>query len=123
MAIDLDRDVTINGHRFEAGKGINTTVDEPQEDGSSKKVDYADAIKEQLKSAKEAEAYQHTHHGAVPDPADPTEATAQTPTRPLGGPNLVGIETSATTSEVTDVHEVKDPTGEGADESSRKKDK
>jgi hypothetical protein len=123
MALDLDRDITINGHRFEAGKGVNTSVAVPQEDGSSKTVDYADAIKEALAAAKQAEIDQHTHHGAVPDPVNPSEATAQTPTRPLGGPNLAGEATTVTSSEVQNVSEVKDPTGEGADESSKKKDK
>lgn len=109
MPIDLDRDITINGHLFKAGKGVDTQVNEALEDGSTRTTDYADAIKETLASAKQAELDQHTHHGAVPDPANPSEATAQTPTRPLAAPNLAGEASTVASTEVTNVEEVKDP--------------
>jgi len=55
MSLDLDRDISINGHEFKAGKDVNTTVTDTV-DGKVKQVDYADGIKEVLKSAKGAEA-------------------------------------------------------------------
>lgn len=115
MGMKLDQDYSINGHVFKAGDNVDTTVDEPQDDGKTKKVDYADQLKEMVKSSKEQADYVNAHHGAVPEPKDPSEATAQTPTRPLGGPNLVGVSTTEVNTEVEDVHEKKDPGNESAD--------
>lgn len=53
--LDLYRDYTINGHTFAAGKAVDTMVVENNEDGTSKKVDYADGIKELIKQAEEAD--------------------------------------------------------------------
>jgi hypothetical protein len=53
--IDLDRDISINGHVFKAGKGVDTSATDVV-DGKATKNDYADAIKENLKAAQDAEA-------------------------------------------------------------------
>ena len=54
MTMNLDRNISINGHEFKAGKDVVTTVTDTV-DGKAKQVDYADGIKEILKSAKGAE--------------------------------------------------------------------
>lgn len=123
MALDLDQDYNINGHSFKKGKDVDTKRTVVDTDGKTKTVDYADAIKEMQKASETSKSYINTHHGAVPDPADPMEATAQTPTRPLAAPNVraaVSVEPQVTTGEVI---EVKDPSADGkgrsADESNK----
>lgn len=64
MAVDLDRDITINGHRFAKGKGVDTKAVD-YVDGKAVTNDYADAIKENLSRAKDYDAFASTHHGAV----------------------------------------------------------
>lgn len=81
--MDLDQDYTINGHVFKAGKDVTTEVQEPQDDGSTKTVDYADVIKDMMAASAEGKKFASTHHGAVANSKDPLEATDQTPTRPL----------------------------------------
>lgn len=75
--LNLNRDVTINGNVFKAGKDINTEVTDIV-DGKAVKHDYADAIKEQLERAKRYDEFASTHHGAVdyhgPNSFDPDEA-------------------------------------------------
>lgn len=74
--MDLDKDVTINGVFY--GKGKDVEVDSKHTEG----------VKEILDGQEGADAYANTHHGAVPPPKYPEEATAQTPTRPLAGPEM-----------------------------------
>jgi hypothetical protein len=86
MAVDLEHDVSINGHVFAAGKNVETVVSEPDADnpGQTKEVDYEEAINDVVKSNKKATDFAGKHHGEVKSSEDPLEATAQTPTRPLG---------------------------------------
>lgn len=74
--MDLSRDFNINGQAYSKGKGVEVNKEHVSalrelEDGAVKFIDWAT-----------------THHGAVPAPNDPMEATAQTPTRPLGGEHV-----------------------------------
>lgn len=118
--LDLDQDYMVNGHEFKAGKNVSTTVDEPDpETGKTKKVDYADSLQEMMDASRNAADYASTHHGAVPTPDDPNEATAQTPTRPLAGPNVRADESASGGVDQSNVHEVKDPVDNSADESNK----
>jgi len=110
----LDRDYDINGQKFEAGDKVETTRDVTGADGKTSKVDYSDQLKEMVKASEESDANIATHHGAVPEPNDPQEATAQTPTRPLAAPNVAGEAQTVSSSDVENVHEVKDPDGKSA---------
>jgi len=74
--IDLDRDVNINGVHYPKGKDVEV---------DSKHVQ---AIKDIVGDNQTSVEWAATHHGAVPMHNDPQEATAQTPSRPLGGPHL-----------------------------------
>lgn len=74
--LDLDHDVTINDVTYAKGKGVEV---------DSKSADEVQRINDEANKAGEQAT---THHGAVPAPAYPEEATAQTPTRPLGAPEL-----------------------------------
>lgn len=74
--MDLDHDVTVNGVTYSAGKDVEVPSDQ------------AEDIKRMNEDARMATDQATTHHGAVPAPAYPEEATAQTPTRPLGAPHL-----------------------------------
>jgi len=68
--IDLDRDITINGHVFAAGKGVSTIVQEadPDDDnGGTMDVDYGEAVRDVLKANREAIAFAGKHHGQVKD--------------------------------------------------------
>lgn len=85
QTIDLDRDVTINGHLFPAGKGVSTVVQEadPDDDnGGTMDVDYGEAIRDVLKANREAIAFAGKHHGAV-KPGDTTATTSDS----TGGQN------------------------------------
>lgn len=76
--VDLDRDVTINGHTFAAGKGVSTVVQEPDPDddnGGTMDVDYGEAIRDVLKANREAIAFAGKHHGEV-KPGDSTATTS-----------------------------------------------
>ena len=55
MSLDLDRDVTINGHSFAAGKGVDTNANDVV-DGKVVKNDYSQSIKDVLQTAKDHEA-------------------------------------------------------------------
>ena len=114
MSMKLDQDYIINGHEFKAGDSVNTTAQDVDENGKSVTNDYASQLKEMVKSSKESAANVGTHHGAVPEPNDPQEATAQTPTRPLAAPNLAGETQTVSSSDVENVHEKKDPDGKSA---------
>ena len=74
--MDLEHDVTVNGVTYAAGKDVEVPSDQ------------AEDIKRMNEEARSATDNATTHHGAVPAPAYPEEATAQTPTRPLGAPHL-----------------------------------
>jgi hypothetical protein len=74
--MDLDHDFNINGQDYKAGKGVEINKDHVQ------------AVKDMTDSHGEYLDWASTHHGAVPAPNDPQEATAQTPTRPLGGEHV-----------------------------------
>lgn len=69
MSLDLDRDVTINGHSFAAGKGVDTNANDVV-DGKVVKNDYSQSIKDVLQTAKDHEA---ANKAAAE--ADPLEAT------------------------------------------------
>src|SRR4051812_16791759 len=114
MTMKLDQDYNVNGQEFKAGDKVNTTRDVTDADGKVTKVDYADQLKDMVKASKEQADNVNTHHGAVPEPNDPQEATAQTPTRPLAAPNLAGEAQTVSSSDVENVHEVKDPDGKSA---------
>lgn len=105
--LELAHDYTVNGTSYKAGKDVEVNSD------------HVDAIKEMQESGRVQRDWETTHHGAVPQPADPQEATAQTPTRPLAAPNLVTSETLNPRVEQGDVIEVKDPGNVGADESNK----
>ncbi len=94
--IDLEHDITVNGVTYKAGKGVE--VPSAQAEDVQRIND--DAI--------EAGVQAGTHHGAVPAPAYPEEATAQTPTRPLGAPELRQDTNIATGEPVGPVKEVDD---------------
>ncbi len=117
MSMDLDQDYNINGHSFRKGKNVDTTVQEVEVDDNGKrksvKRDYAQAIKEAQEAGANSAEYINTHHGAVPAPADPQEATAQTPTRPLAAPNVRVTETVKPSVENSGVIEVKDASADG----------
>lgn len=115
MTMKLDQDYNINGHVFKAGDKVDTVVETTDADGKTSKVDYADQLKDMVKASKEASDNANTHHGAVPEPSHPQEATAQTPTRPLAAPNLAGETVTSTSSDVENVAEKKDPDGKSAD--------
>lgn len=74
--LDLSTDHNINGVQYNAGKGVEV------------RSEHAEAIKENEQNWVNHRGYVTTHHGAVPAPAHPQEATAQTPTRPLAGPEI-----------------------------------
>lgn len=74
--LDLNRDFNINGVQYNAGKGVEV------------RSEHVQAIKDIEGDAQSAADYAATHHGAVPAPSHPQEATAQTPTRPLGAPEV-----------------------------------
>jgi len=104
MALDLDRDITINGHTFAAGKGVDTKATDTV-DGKAVTTDYADGIKENLKVAQEYDAQVEADKAIDPlaatkamngidQPNPVTEAAA--PTDPI-----VPIETSTTTTNQT----------------------
>ncbi len=95
--MDLDRDFNINGQSYSSGKGVEVNSD------------HAEAIKDLEKTAKEQGDYQSTHHGAVPAPNDPREATAQTPTRPLGGEHVRQPLTVTPATNDGDIVKVRDP--------------
>lgn len=71
--LDLDRDYNINGVQYNKGKNVEVQSDHVQ------------AIKDLSGANQDHIDFANTHHGAVPMHNDPQEATAQTPTRPLGG--------------------------------------
>lgn len=64
--IDLDRDVTIQGNVFKAGKGVDTTgyIKDPAT-GKITEFDATEGIKEILDRAKAGDEFASTHHGAV----------------------------------------------------------
>jgi hypothetical protein len=74
--LDLSTDHNINGVQYNAGKDVEV------------QADHVEAIKENEQNWVNHRGYVTTHHGAVPAPAHPQEATAQTPTRPLAGPEI-----------------------------------
>jgi len=74
--MDLDRDFNINGRQYTKGKDVE--VDSA----------HVEAIKDMTRDNQAGIDFATTHHGAVPMHNDPQEATAQTPSRPLGGPHL-----------------------------------
>ncbi len=95
--VDLERDFNINGVQYNKGKGVEVNSD------------HAQAIKDLEGDAKSAADYAGTHHGAVPAPNDPMEATAQTPTRPLGGEHVRVPLTVKPVSNEGDAVRVADP--------------
>jgi hypothetical protein len=95
--IDLDRDYNINGRAYTKGKQVD--VDN----------DHVTAINDLQKGNQDHLDWSHTHHGAVPISEDPQAATAQTPTRPLGGDHLRMSETAVNTTATTSPEIVKDP--------------
>ena len=54
MSLDLDRDISINGHVFAAGKGVDTKAIDTV-NGKAVTTDYATGIKEVLKQAQAAD--------------------------------------------------------------------
>lgn len=93
MGVDLDRDVTINGHTFKAGKNVDTKATDSV-DGKTVNNDYADGIKEVLKSAQDSENI------AAVDPLAATKAM-----RGIDQPNPV-TEAAAPTNPVVPVKTV-----------------
>lgn len=83
MAMDLDKDYTVDGNVFKAGKGVDTTYYGVDKDGKQVKLDAADSIKESQQAAKDAENF-GGHTSGVPTTDDPLEPTSGTPTRPDG---------------------------------------
>lgn len=81
--MDLDKDYTINGHEFQAGKGVDVSAYDTDSEGKSTKVDYGNSIKELQAQEKELENIGGHTHG-VPTMKDPTTPTSGTPTRPDG---------------------------------------
>lgn len=78
QTMDLDRDVTINGHLFAAGKGVSTVVQEPDpedENGGTMDVDYGDAIRDVVKANKDAVEFASVHHGEVKDDGKTTTSS------------------------------------------------
>ncbi len=94
--IDLEHDVTVNGVTYKAGEGVSVPSAQAKD------------IQRINDDAVEAGVQAGIHHGAVPAPAYPEEATAQTPTRPLGAPNLRQDTEFATGKPVGPVKEVDD---------------
>jgi hypothetical protein len=74
--LDLSTDHNINGVQYNAGEGVEV------------RSEHVEALKENEENWGKHREYVTTHHGAVPAPAHPQEATAQTPTRPLAGPEV-----------------------------------
>ncbi len=83
MAMNLDKDYTVNGVTFKAGKNVDTTYQGVDADGKSVKLDAADAIKDIQDNEKNADEFGGHTHG-VPTMADPLAPTSGTPTRPDG---------------------------------------
>lgn len=83
MSLDLDKDYTVNGHVFEAGKGVDTSYTDVDADGKQVKLDAADTIKE-MQAAEKTAADFGGHTTGVPTMDDPLEPTSGTPTRPDG---------------------------------------
>ena len=83
MAMNLDKDYSVNGHVFKAGDSVDTTYQDTDADGKVVKLDAADAIKQMQESADTAEDF-GGHTEGVPTMADPLEPTSGTPTRPDG---------------------------------------
>lgn len=73
---DLAVDVNVNGTNYPAGKDVEI------------KPEHVEAVDQLHAGYAEQVAWANTHHGAVPVSADPSAATAQTPTRPLGAEHL-----------------------------------
>lgn len=95
--MELDRDYTINGVVYSKGTDVEV------------QSDHKSAIEDMQKANQEHMDWAQVHHGAVPMSADPQAATAQTPTRPLGGDHLRMEEGAANQTVVTDAETVKDP--------------
>src|SRR5438045_1176309 len=95
--MDLDQTYTVNGVRYDAGSGVEVDPGHVQ------------AINDLQQGSAESKTWINTHHGAVPAPADPMAPTAQTPTRPLGGPHLRVDEVVRASGEQTNLREIKDP--------------
>lgn len=83
MALDLDKTYTINGHVFEAGKNVDVTATDVDENGKTVKTDYTQSIKDMQKQEADAADFGGHTHG-VPTMKDPTAPTSGTPTRPDG---------------------------------------
>jgi len=111
--MDLDQDYNINGNVFKKGDNVDTKRTVVDNDGKSKSVDFSDQLKEMQDGASNARDWANTHHGAVPAPADPMEATAQTPTRPLAAPNVRTDEVFQPATTSGPVVEVLDPSADG----------
>jgi hypothetical protein len=94
--LDLTVDHNINGVEYKAGKGVEV------------RSEHVQALKENDAAYADATAYASTHHGAVPAPAYPQEATAQTPTRPLSGPEIRQAVTTVATPTTGDMQVVDD---------------
>ena len=99
--MELKQPFNINGTRYEAGKDVEVQSDHVQ------------AIKDIQGDVDKQREFETTHHGAVPVPEDPQAPTAQTPTRPLGGPHLRVDEVVRPSGEQINAREIKDP-GEDA---------
>jgi hypothetical protein len=95
--MDLAEPVNINGVQYDAGKGVEV------------QSEHVTAVKDVLVNSETARTYAATHHGAVPAPNDPMEATAQTPTRPLGAEHVRVEETFTGAPEQKNAQVVEDP--------------
>lgn len=83
MSMDLDKDYTVNGHVFKAGKGVDVTANQVDADGKTVKSDFTQAIKD-MQAAEKTAADFGGHTSAVPTEEDPTTPTSGTPTFPVG---------------------------------------
>jgi hypothetical protein len=98
--LDLDEQFSVNGQVYGPGKGVEMDSD------------VAKGIKEQQEYMGVQRSYEGAHHGAVPQPSHPQEATAQTPTRPLAAEQVAVDEVVRPTSEQFNARIVKDPGNE-----------
>ena len=83
MALELDRDITINGHTFKKGKDVDTKVTDTV-DGKAVSVDYADGIKEQLLAAQKNDAAVAAE--VLRDPLEATKKLASADTETTSTP-------------------------------------
>jgi hypothetical protein len=105
---DLPFDININGVQYSRGKDVEI------------QSDHQDAVTDIVKGHQDALDIQTTHRGAVPAVEDPTAATAQTPTRPLGDEHVRAPQTVVANVKTAETEKVNEPKASDENSSSTK---